>query len=90
MPLDLAGCTVGRRSESEYLGRIPDCPRIPATHDTWCEGHMQRDELCVCGHPQSLHRTYGCNGTLPNPDLKKTNRVGCPCKAFKAGKAAHA
>jgi hypothetical protein len=33
---------------------------------------------------------YGCNGTLPNPDLKKTNRAACPCKAFKAGKAAHA
>ena len=51
---------------------------------------MHRDETCVCGHPQSLHRTYGCNGTLPNPDLKKTDRVGCPGKEFKAKKTAHA
>ena len=51
---------------------------------------MQCDETCVCGHPQSLHRTYGCNGTLPNPDLKKTERIGCQCKAFQKGKAAHA
>jgi hypothetical protein len=51
---------------------------------------MVRDEMCVCGHPQSLHRTYGCNGTLPSPDLKKTNRVFCQCKAFQKRKAAHA
>ena len=32
---------------------------------------MVRDEICVCGHPQSLHRTYACNGSHPNPDPKK-------------------
>ena len=49
------------------------------------------DEICVCGHPQSLHRSYGCNGTHPNPnpDPKKTARVGCQCKAFQKPKAAH-
>ncbi len=50
---------------------------------------MVRDEICVCGHPQSLHRTYGCNGWHPNPDPKKTDRVGCQCKAFQKRKAAH-
>jgi len=59
-------------------------------HDTRREGHVFRDEICVCGHPQSLHRTYGCNGWRPNPDLKKTERIGCECKTFKVGKAAHA
>jgi hypothetical protein len=50
---------------------------------------MARDEICVCGHPQSLHRTYGCNGSHPNPDPKKTERVFCQCKAFQKPKAAH-
>ena len=48
-----------------------------------------QDEICVCGHRQSLHRSYGCNGTRPNPDPKKTDPVGCQCKAFQAQKAAH-
>jgi hypothetical protein len=47
------------------------------------------DEICVCGHPQSLHRTYGCNGSRPNPDPKKTDRVFCQCKEFQKRKAAH-
>jgi hypothetical protein len=51
---------------------------------------MLRDELCVCGHPQSLHRTYGCTGTRPNPDPKKTDRLWCQCKAFQAQKVARA
>ena len=51
---------------------------------------MPRDEICACGHLQSLHRTYGCNGTVPNPDPKKNDRLLCQCKAFKARKAAHA
>ncbi len=50
---------------------------------------MASDEICVCGHPQSLHRTYGCNGSHPNPDPKKSDRVGCLCKAFQKRKAAH-
>jgi len=51
---------------------------------------MQRDEICVCGHPQSLHRTYGCIGMLASPDAKRTERLFCQCKEFKARKAAHA
>jgi hypothetical protein len=62
----------------------------PYARDTRYEGHMVRDEVCVCGHPQSLHRTYGCNGSKPNLDPKKTERVFCQCKAFQAQKAAHA
>lgn len=51
---------------------------------------MVRNEVCVCGHPQSSHRTYGCTAMRPNPDLKKTERISCPCKAFQAQKTAHA
>lgn len=51
---------------------------------------MVRDEICVCGHPQSWHRTYGCTVLRPNPDPKKTDRVLCQCKKFEAQKAAHA
>jgi hypothetical protein len=51
---------------------------------------MLRNEVCICGHPQSLHRTYGCTGTRPNPDPKKTDRLWCKCKAFQAPKVAHA
>jgi hypothetical protein len=55
----------------------------------WHEGYVVHDEICVCGHPQSLHRTYGCNGSHPNPDPKKTDRVFCHCKAFQKRNAAH-
>jgi hypothetical protein len=48
---------------------------------------MQPDEICVCGHPQSLHRRYGCNGTLPNPDLKKTERIGCPVQRIQSAES---
>ena len=51
---------------------------------------MLRDEVCVCGHLLSLHRSYGCTGTRPNPDPGKTNRLWCQCKAFQAQKIAHA
>jgi len=46
--------------------------------------HMDRVELCVCGHPQALHRTYGCTGWHPNADPKKTDRVWCQCRIFHA------
>lgn len=49
---------------------------------------MIRAELCICGHPPSAHRTYGCTGTHPNPDAKKTDPVLCNCKKFQAQKAA--
>jgi hypothetical protein len=48
---------------------------------------MERIELCVCGHPQSFHRTYGCTGTRPNPDPKKTDRLWCQCKAFQGAES---
>jgi hypothetical protein len=51
---------------------------------------MIRAELCVCGHPQSAHRTYGCTGARPNPDPKKNDPVLCHCKKFQAQKAARA
>jgi hypothetical protein len=51
---------------------------------------MVRDEICVCGHPQSLHKTYGCNGWQPNPDHNKTDRLWCQCKTFQKRKVAHA
>jgi len=47
---------------------------------------MQRDEICVCGHLQSFHRAYGCIGILSSPDAKKTERLFCQCKEFKARK----
>jgi hypothetical protein len=75
-----------------YLRAIPDCP-VPLGEYTQPEGsmaHVERNEMCACGHPQSLHRTYGCTGTRSNPDPKKTDRVWCQCKAFQAQKAAHA
>src|SRR5271168_4908130 len=38
-----------------YLGRKPECTvSLPAY--TCREGHMVHDEICVCGHPQPLHR----------------------------------
>lgn len=43
-----------------------------------------RDQLCVCGHLQPFHRTYGCTGSRPNPDAKKTDRTWWQCKAFHA------
>jgi hypothetical protein len=47
---------------------------------------MERDEMCICGHPQSAHRTYGCTGSSPNPDLKKTYAFCASAKHFKRGK----
>jgi hypothetical protein len=45
---------------------------------------MERNEMCVCGHPQSLHRTYGCTGTRANPDPKKnTTEFGANAKHSK-------
>jgi hypothetical protein len=41
---------------------------------------MERAEICVCGHPQSLHRTYACNGWRPHPDPKKTESFGFSAK----------
>ena len=51
---------------------------------------MLRDEVCVCGHPLWLHRSYGCTGTRPNPDPNKTDRLWCQCKTFEVRKVAHA
>jgi hypothetical protein len=44
---------------------------------------MVHDEICVCGHPQSLHRTYGCNGPHPNPDPQKPTVSSVSAKHFK-------
>lgn len=35
------------------------------------------NEICVCGHPQSVHRTYGCIA------YEGQNRGCCQCKAFR-------
>lgn len=55
---------------------------------------MTRDEVCVCGHLHSTHRTYGCTATKPNPDAgKKKNvpdRIFCQCKRFQATSQARA
>src|SRR5215469_12316743 len=52
-----------------------------------CGGvHMERTEMCVCGHPQPSHRTYGCTGSRPNPDPKKSDRLWCQCKMFQPPK----
>jgi hypothetical protein len=48
---------------------------------------MAQSELCVCGHPQSSHRTYGCAALRPNPDPKKTYVVLCGCEKFQEKKA---
>ncbi len=47
---------------------------------------MASDEICVCGHPQSLHRTYGCNGSHPNPDPKKPTVSAVSAKRSKNAK----
>jgi hypothetical protein len=47
---------------------------------------MVHDEICVCGHPQSLHRTYDCNGPHPNPDPQKPTVSSVSAKHFKNGK----
>jgi hypothetical protein len=39
---------------------------------------MASNEICVCGHPQSAHRTYGCIGSQEN------TRTWCQCKTFRA------
>lgn len=51
---------------------------------------MERDEICVCGHYKSVHRTYGCTVWKQNPDKKQPERVWCQCKGFVARKAAAA
>lgn len=56
---------------------------------------MERDEVCVCGHPQSMHRSYGCTASRVNTDPKKSSadpkkpveRLWCQCKGFEAQKA---
>jgi hypothetical protein len=47
---------------------------------------MLRDEICVCGHPLSLHKCYACNGKLPNPDPKKTELFGASARCSKRKK----
>jgi hypothetical protein len=47
---------------------------------------MERDEVCVCGHPRQSHRTYGCTAWCPSPDPKKADRVWCQCRVFQAKK----
>jgi hypothetical protein len=43
---------------------------------------MLRDEVCVCGHPLWLHRSYGCTGTRPNPDPKGPASLA-PCPRYE-------
>ena len=48
---------------------------------------MERNEMCVCGHPQSLHRAYGCTGSRFNPDpKKKTTAFGVSAERSKRKK----
>lgn len=51
---------------------------------------MVRTDICLCGHPQSDHRTYGCTASRPNPDPKKPYRILCQCKVFQVQKIARA
>jgi hypothetical protein len=51
---------------------------------------MESHEICVCGHRQSSHRTYGCTALKSNPDPKKRDRIWCACKVFQARKLARA
>jgi hypothetical protein len=51
---------------------------------------MEREKTCICGHPQSSHRTYGCTASRPNPEAKKSDRVWCKCKAFQEKQASKA
>lgn len=51
---------------------------------------MVRTDICVCGHPHSDHRTYGCAASRPNPDPKKPYRILCQCKVFQAQRVARA
>jgi hypothetical protein len=44
---------------------------------------MVRDEICVCGHPQSMHRTYGCNGSIPIQTRKKPTVSSTSAGRFK-------
>lgn len=44
------------------------------------------DAKCVCGHPASSHRTYGCIGSSTDPS-KKHGRIYCECRAFKSAAA---
>lgn len=72
-------------AKENYLGREPvGTVQLPIY--TWREGYMASDEICVCGHPQSLHRTYGCNGSHPNPDPKNPTVSAVSAKRSKNAK----
>lgn len=43
----------GSTTAMQYIGRKPECTVLLLAH-TGREGHMVHDEICVCGHPQSL------------------------------------
>jgi len=47
---------------------------------------MNRDEMCVCGHPQSLHKIYACTGSRSNPTPKKPTAFGASAEHFKRKK----
>jgi hypothetical protein len=70
---------------NEYLIAPHSDPRIIRS-----ESVMLRNEICICGHPLSSHRTYGCTALRPNPDPKKSGPVYCHCKRFEVQKAARA
>jgi hypothetical protein len=38
---------------------------------------MQRDEICVYGKRSSYTEVTAATERLPNPDLKKIDRIGC-------------
>jgi hypothetical protein len=71
------------------VGGRPDCSLSPRAY-TQAGAAMERNEMCICGHPQRLHRNYGCTGSRFNPDPKRTERRWCLCRGFLAQKVAHA
>jgi hypothetical protein len=41
---------------------------------------MQRNEVCVCGHPTSLHRSYGLHRHTTESSPRKERRSLAPVK----------
>jgi hypothetical protein len=70
--------TAQREREKVHVVLAPD------QDDVNRRSHMDRDELCVCGHPHSLHRTYACTGWRRDADPKKTDRIWCQCRVFRS------
>jgi hypothetical protein len=43
------------------------------------------EKICTCGHPQSLHRTYGCIASS-HSSPKDDKRSFCKCKSYTPAK----